>query len=162
MPIRSLRDGTLTAKSVDATPKTKVVDFVEGGLSWTERRAPSIIHRNRGVLDHARKGPEEPLTGQFSYRYQDDDIRDTFANLDFAGVAGANVYAQTIYSGWVNPETDAVVQCGATMFGRTLKCGEKIGGSRAQDTAVKSVNLLFAISDPAGGSDENVLFMAFA
>ncbi len=160
MPVRSLRDGTLTIKSVDATPKTKVVDFVDGGLSWTERRAPPVIHRDRGALDHARKGAEEALTGQFSFRYQDDDIHDTLANLDFAGVAGANCYAQTVYAGWVDPETDATVLAGATIFGQTLKAGDVVGGSQAVDTAVKSVNLLFTIADPAGGSSENVLFMA--
>lgn len=160
MPTRNLRDGTLTIKSVDATPKTKVVDFIDGGLSWTERRAPPVIHKDRGVLDHARKGDDEALSGQFAFRYQDDDTRDTLKNLDFAGVAGANCYAQPVYAGWVNPETDAVVKAGATLFGRTIKAGDVIGGSAAVDTAVKSVNLLFAIADPAGGSDENVLFMA--
>lgn len=160
MPVRSLRDGTLTIKSVDGTPKTKVVDFVDGGLSWTERITPVVIHRDRGVLDHARKGDEEALDGQFSFRYQDDDIRDTVQNLDFAGVTGANVYAQKVYAGWVDPETDAVVLAGATIFGRTLTAGDVIGGSVAVDTAVKSVNLLFNISDPAGGSAENILFMA--
>lgn len=160
MPIRSMRDGTLTIKSVDATPKTKVVDFVDGGLSWTERRAPVVIHRDRGILDHARKDAEEALTGQFQFRYQDDDIRDTLKNLDFAGVAGANCYAQRVYAGWVNPQTDAVVKAGATLFGRTIKAGDLVGGSVAVDTAVKSVNLLFNIADPAGGSAENVLFLA--
>jgi len=137
-----------------------VVDFVDGGLSWTERRTPPVIHRDRGALDHARKGADETLTGQFSFRYQDDDIRDTLVNLDFAGVAGANCYAQKLYAGWVDPETDATVLAEATIFGRTLKTGDVIGGSTAVDTAVKSVNLLFTVADPAGGSSENILFMA--
>jgi hypothetical protein len=159
MPIRSIRDGTLTIQSVDATPKTKVVDFVEGGLAWTERRNPAVIHRDRMQLSHARKGNEEGLEGSFSFRYQDDDIRDTLVNLDFAGVAGASSEAQTVYAGWVNPETDAVVLAGATMFGRTLNAGDVIGGSRAT-TDVNGVNLLFTITDPAGGASENILFMA--
>lgn len=161
MPVRSLRDGTLTIRSVGGVPlRTKVVDFMDGGLSWTERTTPVVIHRDRGVLDHARKGAEEALDGQFSYRYQDDDIRDTLVNLDFAGVAATNCYAQTVYAGWLNLATNAVLKAGATLFGRTIKAGDLIGGSRAQDTAVKSVNLLFNISDPAGGSAENILFYA--
>lgn len=157
MPVRSLRDGALTIKSADATPKTKVVDFVEGGLSWTQR-VPVVVHRDRGALDHARKAMDEILEGQCSFKYQDDDIRDTLVNLDFAGVAGENAEVQPLYAGWINPETDAVVLAGATLFGRTIKAGDVIAGT-ANITDAKGVNLLFAITDPAGGADENVLFM---
>ena len=159
MPVRALRDGTLTIKSTDGTPKTKVVTFVEGGLAWTQRNAPIVVHRDRGVLDHARKGVDEMLEGQFSFRYQTDDIRDTLVNLDFAGVAGTSSNAQKAYSGWVNPETDAVVKCGVTLFNRTMRCGDVIGGNKATGS-VNGTNLLFTISDPAGGSSENILFMA--
>lgn len=159
MPVRSLRDGSLTIKSVDGAPKTKVVDFMEGGLSWMERIPPPVIHMDRGVLDHARKGSEVMLEGSFSFRYQDDDIRDTLVNLDYAGLAGASSEAQKLYSGWVDPETDATVLSGATLFGRTIQVADVIGGSKAK-TDVNGVNLLFVISDPAGGASESILFMA--
>lgn len=159
MPTRSLRDGSLTIKSVDSAPKTKVVDFMEGGLSWTERRFPAVVHLDRGVLDHARKGVENFLEGSFNFRYQDDDIRDTLVNLDYAGVAGASSEAQKLYSGWVDPETDATVLSGATIFGRTIEAADVIGGNNAK-TDVNGVNLLFVITDPAGGSSESILFMA--
>ncbi len=159
MPIRSLRDGALTIKSADSTPKTKTVDFVDGGLSWTEK-TPVRVVSDRGILDHARLAEEAMLEGQFSFLYQDDDIRDTLVNLDFAGVAGASSNAQTVYAGWLNAEDDAVVLAGATLFGRTIKAADLIGGSAAVASA-NAVNLLFTITDPATGSaGEYVLFMA--
>jgi hypothetical protein len=159
MPVRSLRDGILTIKSADTTPKTKVVTFDNGGVSWTIRTPVNVI-KDRTAIDHARLAEEERLEGQFSFLYQDDDIRDTLKNLDFAGVAGESSEAQTVYAGWINPETDAVVKAGATLFGRTIKFGEIVGGTR-DTTDVKSVNLLFELTDPATGSvGESILFMA--
>src|SRR3990167_11299076 len=162
MPVRSIRDGTLTIKSTDASPKTLVVSFVDGGLSWTERR-PAVIHSDRGTLDHARIGTEAPLTGSFSFRYQDTDLRSALIDLSFAAGAGGPSRPQTVYAGWLDPTTDATVLVGATLFGRTIQVGDVIGGSSTSSGAATEgggPNLLFEINDPAGGTDESILFMA--
>ena len=170
MPVRSIRDGALTIKSADLAPLTLVVAFVDGGLSWSERQR-TVIHNNRGVLDHARKGVELPLEGSFSFRYQDADIRTALIDLLFPGL-GLPAMTQTIDAGWVNPVTDATVKAGAILFGRTVRAGDVVGGSGTQGTSFPNPdagldilsggpNLLFEIDDPATGSvAESLIFMA--
>lgn len=162
MPARSLRDGALTIKDAAASPATQTVRFVEGGLSWTEVNSVDV-HVNRGSLDQVRKGSEEALTGQATFRYQDKTELDVLRDLTFTGGAGTAAIPQTVYAGWVNPETDAVVLAGATVFGRTLTAGDLIAGSSTSSGGVQETNpynLLFEITDPSTGSvGESILFM---
>lgn len=163
MPVRSLRDGALTIEDAASSPNTQTVSFVEGGLQWTQAR-PANFHSDRGSLDHAREANEAALEGSCSFRFQDTTIRDALIDANFSGTAGTASLAQTIYSGWQNPETDAVVQCGATLFGDTAVCGTTIGGSSTSSGAAdegEPVDLLFEITDPSTGSiGERLLFMA--
>lgn len=69
MPIRNLRDGTLVIKDGAATPASITVTLEEGNLRWTER-SPAHIIKDRGVLDHARKAPDEPVDWEFTLMFQ--------------------------------------------------------------------------------------------
>lgn len=158
--IRSLRDGRLDVYSADATAHYTQINFVNGGLSWTEKRPTNII-KDRGILAHARKAFDDMLEGQFTFLMTDqaqfpDAIRDLTLDGDWGG-AGADV--QTLYAGWINPETFAAIKAGATLFGRTVKAGDTVAGS-AGGSDYTGRNLLFTITDPATGSaGEYVLFM---
>ena len=160
MPIRSLRDGSLSVYSADWTAHYTTITFVNGGLSWSEKTPVQIV-KDRGILDHARKASDEVLEGQFTFLYTGrtmwpDAIRDLELDGDWSGTS-ADV--QTVYAGWINPEFFATVKAGATLFGRTIKAGDLIAGSVGGGDD-KAVNLLFEITDPATGSvGESVLFM---
>ena len=71
MPVRSLKDGTIKIADSGGTGGSNVVtvDVEEGDLSFTQRTPANIIS-DRGVLDHARKGNEEPLEFSFSMKFQ--------------------------------------------------------------------------------------------
>jgi len=71
MPVRSLKDATVKIADASGTGGGNVVtvDVEEGDLSYTER-SPANIILDRGVLDHARKGNEEPLELSFSMKFQ--------------------------------------------------------------------------------------------
>jgi len=69
MPARTIRDGTLTIKDGTGTPLEVTVALEEGDLSWTARTPANIIN-DRGVIDHARKAPDEPMEVSFSCIFQ--------------------------------------------------------------------------------------------
>lgn len=162
MPVRDIKDGTLIVRGAGDPPETLTVTFIEGGLEWTTSE-PVKFHSDRGVLKHARKDNEEPLEGSFSIRYDQQGVRDALVNQTFNGTTGTASEPLTVYSGWRNPETKAVVHSGATMFGDTLTSGEIVGGAQRSSNAgdADGVDLEFQISDPAGsGNNETLIFMA--
>lgn len=72
MPVRSLKDGTIVIRVDDGgggSPASVTVDLEDGDLAWTER-SPVNVHRDRGVLSHARKAPDEVLELSFSMMFQ--------------------------------------------------------------------------------------------
>lgn len=72
MPVRSLKDGTIKLRVDDngaGSEGSVTVNLEEGDLSFTER-TPVVIHRDRGVLDHARKASAEALELAFSMMFQ--------------------------------------------------------------------------------------------
>lgn len=71
MPARNLRDGTLKVADASGTGGANLVtvSLEEGDVSWRERH-PSEIIKDRGVLDHARKGEDEPVEMSFSVIFQ--------------------------------------------------------------------------------------------
>ena len=71
MPVRSLKDATVVlADSGGSGGSNKcTVDVEEGDFSFTIRQPANIIS-DRGVLDHARKGNEEPIEFSFSMQFQ--------------------------------------------------------------------------------------------
>lgn len=71
MPVKNLRDGTIKIADSGGTAGTNVitVDVEEGDLSWTEANPVDMIS-DRGTLDHARQGNDEPVEGSLSIQYQ--------------------------------------------------------------------------------------------
>lgn len=71
MTVRSLKDGTLKVADNSGTGGANVVtvSVEEGDFSYTERTPVNIIS-DRGVLDHARKGNEEPVDFSFTVLFE--------------------------------------------------------------------------------------------
>lgn len=161
MPVRSLRDATLTIKSGayhPLTPDERVIEFSNGGLSWNEKKPVTVV-KNRGRVDHARLAADEKLEGQIMFLYQDQEILyETMRDIQIDGVIQKS-RGQTIMAGWTNPEDDERIQAGDILFGRTVKAGDIVGSTQLTGD-VDSVNLLFEINDPSTGSvGESILFM---
>lgn len=156
---RSIRDGQLDVYSADSTEHYTTINFVNGGLSWSQKKAVNII-KDRGILDHARLAEEEVLEGQFTFLMTDaaqypDAIRDLTLDEDWGG-AGADI--QTVYAGWINPETFAAVKAGAILFGRTIKAGDIVSGSAGTVDYVGR-NLKFSVTDPSTGSAGEIIWI---
>ncbi len=66
MPVRSLKDAVLTI--TDGASASIIVTLDNGDLSWTESQPINVIS-DRGVLDHARKANEVPVTVSFSAQF---------------------------------------------------------------------------------------------
>ena len=71
MPVRSLKDATVKISDDGGSGggDSVTVDVEEGDFSFTQRQPVDIIS-DRGVLDHARKGNEEPIEFSFSMKFQ--------------------------------------------------------------------------------------------
>jgi len=67
MPVRSLKDGTVTLYDGGSNSLALVAD--EGDFSFVAKQPANIISV-RGVLDHARKGNEEYFDISFSMQYE--------------------------------------------------------------------------------------------
>lgn len=80
---RNLRDGQLIIADDGGTAgMDKVtVDLEEGDLSYTERKPVTIV-TDRGVLDHARLAPEEPVELSFTMKFQSFSVHDTITPYD--------------------------------------------------------------------------------
>jgi len=74
MPTHNLRQGVIKIQSGDAVPLVKTAAFTEGDFSFT-RTKNTIQVKNRGKLDHLRKGDEEAVTYSFSAKFVDKTLR---------------------------------------------------------------------------------------
>ena len=61
MPTHNLRQGVIRIRSGDTVVLTKEAAFTEGDFTYTNTKN-TIQVKNRGVLDHLRKGDEEAVT----------------------------------------------------------------------------------------------------
>lgn len=66
--VKKFSDGALTLKGGAATPNEITVKLEEGTFSYTEKDS-FIWHKERGILDHRRKGESEPIDVSFSAKY---------------------------------------------------------------------------------------------
>ena len=71
MPVRSLKDGTVKISDDGGSggADTLTVDIEDGTFTYSEL-SPANIISDRGVLDHARKANEEPMTFSFDMKFQ--------------------------------------------------------------------------------------------
>ena len=76
MPTHNLRQGVLRIRSGDTVVLTKEVLFTEGDFTYTVTKN-TIQVKNRGVLDHLRKGDEEAVTFSFSAKFVDKTLKRT-------------------------------------------------------------------------------------
>lgn len=65
---RNLRDGTVRLVDGTGTPVTKEVTLLDGKLEW-EVQQPTIVVKDRGTLDHFRKGDQEGVKGSCAFKY---------------------------------------------------------------------------------------------
>jgi hypothetical protein len=86
MPTHNLRQGVIKIRSGDAVPLIKTAAFTEGDFSFT-RTKNTIQVKNRGVLDHLRKGDEEAVTYSFSAKFVDKTLRRCLEEFIFDGQA---------------------------------------------------------------------------
>lgn len=65
---RNLRDGVVKFQDGAGTPEEITLVLEDGGLSWEEKQ--NVINiLDRGILDHQRKGDEEPVTGSIKFKF---------------------------------------------------------------------------------------------
>lgn len=98
MPVRNLRDATIKIADASGTGGANVitVDLEDGGIRWTERNPVDFIS-DRGTLDHARQGDDEPLEGSLSMKFQ------TFQDPNSATETPYEAVTQTgAASGWTS------------------------------------------------------------
>lgn len=71
MPVRNLRDASIKIADNGGTGGGNVITVAveEGNLQWTERNPADFIS-DRGTLDHARQGDDEPVEGSFAVLFQ--------------------------------------------------------------------------------------------
>lgn len=86
MPTHNLRQGVIKIRSGDGSALVKTVPFTEGDFTFT-RTKNTIQVKNRGKLDHLRKGDEEAVTYSFSAKLTDRTVRETLEDFIFDGVA---------------------------------------------------------------------------
>jgi hypothetical protein len=84
MPTHNLRQGVIKIQSGDSVPLVKTAAFTEGDFSFT-RTKNTIQVKNRGALDHLRKGDEEAITYSFSAKFVDKTLRRTLEEFIFDG-----------------------------------------------------------------------------
>ena len=98
MPVRSLKDGTITIEDralVGSTPNSVTVDLEQGDLSWTEQRPVNIVS-DRGVLSHARMASEVAYDVSFSMMFQSFSKHATTTPYDaLTRTGGASAWAST-------------------------------------------------------------------
>ena len=68
MPTRNLRDGQLLIQDAGANSVTVGLD--RGELAWAETN-PVVNVTDRGTLSHMRPGPQVPVAGRFTARFQE-------------------------------------------------------------------------------------------
>jgi len=128
MAVRSLKDAVMTI--TDGAAASITVTIEDGDIAWTERHPANIIS-DRGVLDHARAGNEEPVELSFSVLH--------------AGFASGNVASGTVSLYEMLTKTG-----GASGY-----------TSDEPNSDVWAVVIAVAISDPAGGATETLTFARF-
>ena len=84
MPTHNLRQGVIKVYSGDTVPLVKTALFTEGDFTFT-RTKNTIQVKNRGVLDHLRKGDQEAVTFSFSAKFVDRTLRDTLDSFIWQG-----------------------------------------------------------------------------
>jgi len=130
MPVRSLKDAILTIKDGAGSPAAIIVTLDNGDLAFTIHQPANIIS-DRGVLDHARKGNEQPMDASFSVQH--------------SGIPAGNVTTGTV-----------------SLYEMLTKSGGASGYTSAEDNSdVWAVTLVFAVTDPAGASNETITIDRF-
>ena len=75
MPTHNLRQGVIKIRSGDGSPLIKTAAFTEGDFTYTVTKN-TIQVKNRGALDHLRKGDEEAVTYSFSAKFVDKTLKE--------------------------------------------------------------------------------------
>lgn len=132
MPVRSLRDGSIqVADNSGVGGANKVTVDIEEGDLAWTEHRPVNIILDRGVLNHPRKANDQPIDLAFSVKH--------------AGFLAGNVASGAI----------------SLYEALTLTGGAAAWVSSSANTDAKSVDIVFTITDPAGGAAETVTFTEF-
>ena len=140
MPVRSLKDATLKIADAAGTGggNSVTVDVEDGDFTYTERQPANIIS-DRGVLDHARKGNEEPVDWSFTMKFQSFSTHVSPSPYDALTKTGGA-------SAWVSdePNSDAYAVIIEITF------ADPAGGAAELLTLVRSLveEISFAEGDP--------------
>lgn len=74
MPTKNLRQGRIDIEDGSSSALTKTAAFTEGDFTYTV--TSNVIQvKNRGALDHLRKGDEEAITFSFSAKFVDKTLQ---------------------------------------------------------------------------------------
>lgn len=84
MPTKNLRQGRIDIEDGSTVPLTKTAAFTEGDFTFT-RTKNTIQVKNRGALDHLRKGDEEAITFSFAAKFTDKTLVRTLDEFIFDG-----------------------------------------------------------------------------
>lgn len=84
MPTKNLRQGRIDIEDGSTVKLTKTAAFTEGDFTYT-RTKNTIQVKNRGILDHLRKGDEEAITFSFSAKFTDKTLQRTLDEFIFDG-----------------------------------------------------------------------------
>ena len=101
MPVRNLRDATIKIADNGGVGGGNVITITleEGNMQWTERNPADFIS-DRGTLDHARQGNDEPVEGSFGQLFQ------TFLDPNSANITPYEALTQQgSASAWVSAAT---------------------------------------------------------
>jgi len=182
MPTHNLRQGVIKIQSGDAVALVKTAAFTEGDFSFT-RTKNTIQVKNRGKLDHLRKGDEEAITYSFSAKFVDKTLRRCLEEFIWDGTtenitgltaqvnnpAEPTAYAyeqdslataagdaiQTKVANGVAPSSDGE-------YGEDLKTRDDLEGVEmvGDAEAVVVVGGTFAVQPPVADTDVDIIYNA--
>ncbi len=98
---RNLRHGEITIRDGSGTPKELVIKIAEGDMKWSVKR-PSMIIKNRGVIDHRREGDQEAMDLSFSAKMEQWSYDDANTGLSPTDVILGTQVAKD--AGWVSQD----------------------------------------------------------
>ncbi|KKN14487.1 hypothetical protein LCGC14_0995580 [marine sediment metagenome] len=181
MPTKNLRQGRVKIRSGDSVVLEKIAPFSEGDFTFT-RTKNTIQVKNRGSLDHLRKGDEEAVTFTFSAKFVDKTLRRTLEEFIFDGktknVTGLTGGAlnENIPLDYAYEQDSLQVAASETAFTKIANGATPISGEFAEElktrddleevAMVGDAELVtpvpgeFAVFMPGGDTDLNVVYDA--
>ena len=92
---KTRRDGKITLKDNGAV--TLDVAYEEGNLSFSVPVDDQVVIRDRNTISTVRRGPEQPITGTFSFYFREFTDAAVGGVRDF--ITGSNAYSANVSTG---------------------------------------------------------------